>query len=162
MLILLVLTILGVAAMQMTRMQERMAGNSRDSSLAFQGSEAALRDAERRLNGYLVEPDKCTDPDAACTTLYARKVLPPLADKSADWWKNNAQEYGKANEAELTGSGLVEDPKFATEELAQIRNCLLLDSDCGRRTVYQVTARSTGGSGQANTVLQTTYAKPPY
>ena len=33
MLILLVLTVLGVTAMQMTRMQEHMAGNSRDLAL---------------------------------------------------------------------------------------------------------------------------------
>ncbi len=34
-LILLILTVIGITAMQVTRMQERMAGNSRDTSLAF-------------------------------------------------------------------------------------------------------------------------------
>ena len=46
MLLLLVLTIIGITAMQMTRMQERMAGNTRDLNLAFQGSEAGLRNGE--------------------------------------------------------------------------------------------------------------------
>jgi len=53
-LILLVLTVLGLAAMQATRMEERMAGNSRDVNLAFQGAEAGLRDAEERVRTYTV------------------------------------------------------------------------------------------------------------
>ena len=45
---LLIMTVLGVTAMQMSRMEERMAGNSRDINLAFQGAEAGLRDSEAR------------------------------------------------------------------------------------------------------------------
>ncbi|HDK45694.1 MAG TPA: PilX protein, partial [Actinobacteria bacterium] len=45
-LILLVLTILGVAAMSTTTMEEKMAGNSRKIDLAFQSAESALRDAQ--------------------------------------------------------------------------------------------------------------------
>ncbi len=161
-LILIVLTILGVTAMQMTRMQERMAGNSRDISLAFQGSEAALRDAERVVRDYVIEPAKCSNASATCTTVYGREVLPNLADQAKTWWQNTAREYGTEGTQELTNEGLLEDPKYATEELLHVRNCLVMDADCGRRTIYQVTARSTGGSGEADVVLQTTYAKPPY
>ncbi len=46
---LLVLTILGVTAMQTSTLQERMSGNVRDRNLAFQFAEEALRDAEWRL-----------------------------------------------------------------------------------------------------------------
>jgi len=46
MMFLLVLAILGVAALNSTLMQEKMAGNTRDSNVAFQAAEAALRDAE--------------------------------------------------------------------------------------------------------------------
>jgi type IV pilus assembly protein PilX len=161
-LILIVLTIVGVTAMQMTRMQERMAGNSRDISLAFQGSEAALRDAERIVRDYVAEPAKCSNASATCTTVYAREILPNLADQPKTWWNNTAREYGDAGTHELTDEGLIEDPKYATEELLHVRNCLVMDADCGRRTIYQVTARSTGASGEADVVLQTTYAKPPY
>lgn len=161
-LMLLVLTILGVTAMQMTRMQERMAGNSRDLSLAFQGAEAALRDAELQLENYKVEPEKCADPMAPCATVFQRDVLPNMVEATDQWWRDVAQEYGEEGVNELTEDGLKEDPKFAIEELIDVRNCLVLDNDCGRRTIYQVTARSTGGSGEANVVLQTTYSKPPY
>lgn len=43
---LLLLTIIGLSSIRGTTMQERMAGNSRDESLAFQASETAMRQAE--------------------------------------------------------------------------------------------------------------------
>lgn len=46
---LVVLTILGITAMQMSTFEEKMAGNSRDGNLAFQAAEAALRDAEKDI-----------------------------------------------------------------------------------------------------------------
>ena len=55
-LFLTILTILGVTAMTTTTFEERMAGNTRDVSLAFQAAEAALRDARRDLNGITILP----------------------------------------------------------------------------------------------------------
>lgn len=43
---LLLLTIVGVSAMNMTSLEEKMSGNFRDHDLAFQASEAALIEAE--------------------------------------------------------------------------------------------------------------------
>lgn len=43
---LLILTLLGVSSMKSTLLEEKMAGNMRDQSLAFQAAEAALRDGE--------------------------------------------------------------------------------------------------------------------
>ena len=48
-LILLVMTVLGVAAMGSTTLQERMANNNRQQQVAFQAAEAALRAAETFL-----------------------------------------------------------------------------------------------------------------
>jgi type IV pilus assembly protein PilX len=47
---LLLLTILGVTAMRSSVLQERMAGNTRDTNLAFQAAETALRAGENILN----------------------------------------------------------------------------------------------------------------
>lgn len=160
-LILLVLTIIGITAMQTTRMQERMAGNARDVSLAFQGAEAALRDAEADLEAIVTAPAKCTDASATCLTVYDRDVLPLMTEPSPQWWADVAREYGEAGVVELATDDLLEDPSYVVEELLDIRDCLEV-TECGRRTVYQVTARSTGGSGVADVVLQTTFTKPPY
>lgn len=50
-LFLVILMLLAVTAMTSANMEERMAGNARDTAIAFQAAEAALRDARRDLNG---------------------------------------------------------------------------------------------------------------
>jgi type IV pilus assembly protein PilX len=49
-LFLVILTILGITAMQGTTLEHRMAGNTRDHAIAMQAAEAALRDAHRDVN----------------------------------------------------------------------------------------------------------------
>ncbi|XSG85098.1 MAG: pilus assembly PilX family protein [Methylohalobius sp. ZOD2] len=66
-LMLLVMTVIGVAAMQTNLLEEKMAGNFRDMNLAFQSAEAALRDAETditppsRFSGLTGFTSNCTD-----------------------------------------------------------------------------------------------------
>lgn len=52
---LVILTLLGLTAMQTGILEERMAGNSRDRNIAFQAAEAALRDGEHDVLG--VQPN---------------------------------------------------------------------------------------------------------
>ncbi len=53
---LIVLTLLGLATMRGTTLQERMAGGSRDYNIALQAAEAALRDAELDLSSLGTRP----------------------------------------------------------------------------------------------------------
>ena len=55
-LFLTILTILGVTAMTATTHEEKMAGYSRDTTLAFQAAEAALRDGRRDINSVVIPP----------------------------------------------------------------------------------------------------------
>ncbi|QEW08450.1 hypothetical protein F5I99_01405 [Nitrincola iocasae] len=66
-LFLLILTILGVAGIQTTSMQERMSGNMRDRNMAFQAAEAALRGGEDYVrdnsdNEALFDGEELADP----------------------------------------------------------------------------------------------------
>ena len=63
---LVALTLLGVMAMKSTLLQERMAGGSRDHSLAFQAAEAALRDAKRDILSLRADGTTCTPGSAGC------------------------------------------------------------------------------------------------
>lgn len=63
------LTLLGVMAMKSTLLQERMAGGSRDHSLAFQAAEAALRDAKRDILRLRADGTACTVGAAGCRTV---------------------------------------------------------------------------------------------
>jgi len=96
---LVILTLLGVTAMTSTTMEERMAGNTRDSAIALQAAESALRDARRDISNLpvsgvgrgmsftvgdfgnaLAEPGTCnssTDPDL-------RGLCLPALDPSGD------------------------------------------------------------------------------
>lgn len=62
---LLLLTIVGVSAMNMTNLEEKMTGNFRDHDLAFQTAEAALLDGEAFVENTFDINSALTDP--ACT-----------------------------------------------------------------------------------------------
>lgn len=51
---LLLLTIIGLSSMRGTSLQESMAGNMRDSNLALQASEAALRKGEEEVTAHFL------------------------------------------------------------------------------------------------------------
>ena len=48
--LLLILTIIGISAVQTTSLEMRMTRNQYDATLAFQAAESALRDAEAQLD----------------------------------------------------------------------------------------------------------------
>jgi type IV pilus assembly protein PilX len=151
-LLLLVLTVIGVSVMQMTRMQERMAGNSRDMNLAFQGAESALRAGENDIMGLSARPSFCVEDP--CTSAYDRDVLEPMNNQSKEYWEDMAR---KLPEGDLT-EDLDEQPQFVSEQLAFIRFSSEFD-DLNGREFYQVSARSTGGTGNSESVVQSTFAR---
>lgn len=155
-LLLLVLTVLGIATLRMTTMQERMAGNTRDLNLAFQGAEAGLREAENWLRTQPVQPVATGSlPCDVCQREGAGNipVLPVnIENQTPAWWSTNGQEV----EAEL--DDLSEQPYYVIEEAGFVRDSLLFD-ETGGRDYYRITGQSTGASGMANTVLQSTYAR---
>ena len=154
MLLLMVLTIIGVTVMQMSRMQERLAGNSRDVNMAFQAAEGALRNAERFIEVQKTKPIGCSS--AGCQ-VWLEEAAVGVANADETWWEENGQEF------ELkTMEGLDEPPKVAVEELGYVRTdggVVMGQETPDGRDFYQITARSTGGSGQTEVVLQSTYAK---
>jgi type IV pilus assembly protein PilX len=155
MLLLLVLTIIGVTVMQMSRMQERMAGNARDVNLAFQAAEGALRNAEREVSSWPIRPISCSESPCEVWLEGSGTVSAENADE--DWWATNGQEFSQE-----TIEGLAEPPAAVVEELGFVRTdggVVMGQEPPDGRDFYQVTARSTGGSGQADIVLQSTYTR---
>jgi type IV pilus assembly protein PilX len=63
---LVALTLLGVMAMKSSVLQERMAGGSRDRSLAVHAAEAALRDAKRDILGFRADGTACVTGAVGC------------------------------------------------------------------------------------------------
>lgn len=129
------LTLLGISAMQVTTMEERMTGNERDRKTAFQAAEAGLRDAEDFLLGkdFYAFNVNCTG--ALCAT------------GSAPNWRTYAWDGTKDVLSTTTIGGVAEQPRYFSEYAGQVK-C----PQCGGgwRSAYRLTARAKGGN--VNTV----------
>ena len=156
-LLLLILTILGVTAVNISTLQEKMSGNLRDQDVAFQASESALRYAELAVNQMWVSGKPTPISVNSCTSstcAWDTDVPQPLND---NWWNINKQEYGG------TGKQLTQttaDPNYVVEYLANV-------TDSGQRgdkyappsgmQYYRITARGQGTTPFSLSILQSTY-----
>ncbi|MFV1972118.1 MAG: PilX N-terminal domain-containing pilus assembly protein [Thiohalobacterales bacterium] len=157
--LLLMLTIIGMTAMNNVTMEERMAGNLRDTDLAFQAGEAALRNGENWLSPLPIRPGECTiTPPSACATVWQQGMLSSLQNKDYSWWNTSGRDYLTAATDEF--DGVVQDPKFIIEYNTYVRDSLVVgQSMVAGRDYYLVTSRAEGGSDTTVSVLQSSIVK---
>jgi type IV pilus assembly protein PilX len=155
-LLLLVMTVLALTASQSTMLQERMAGNARDTDLAFQAGEAGLRDAEAVLAALAVtgtsgRPDECGI-SGPCAIKERSSSFKPDFARGDTFWKDNTRQYGDSGKqiSEVTS-----DPQVFTEKRAEVRDSLSTGTPGGSGTVYYThTVRANGGTDTATVVIQ--------
>lgn len=158
---LLLLTLIGVTAMQVTTMEERMAGNMLDLNRSFQASEAALRTGEDYLAPFTAEPATCSSSPCEiwakqAITVDALPVDPSTLDTA--WWAANAQEYGDDGTVDI--DGVAQDPRYVIEYHSLVKDSKTLGfGPPTGRVYYRVTARGVGGQESTETILQSTYVK---
>lgn len=164
--LLFVLTILAVSMSQTTRLQERMAGNVRDADLAFQAAEAGLRDGEDLIDESIDLPITCASPAGTPGCIVYELGALDLVDLRTDetfWESNRATEYGVTGQRDLgnVDNGRTEaDPRYVVEYIDEIADDENLPPVItSRRYFYRVTSRGTGGTEQAQAVLETTFAE---
>jgi type IV pilus assembly protein PilX len=154
MLLLLVLTVLGVVMMQTTRMQERMAGNTRDLSMALQGAEAGLRIGENVIGQAVTQPAATSTVGSA---VFSQGALPLEIGQPGQFsWDTTHAKAATAMSP--TVSGLASTPLYTVEELAFEPDSLLAGETQGRQ-FYCVSSFSNGATGKPYTVIQSTYAR---
>lgn len=146
---LVIMTVLGVTAMRTTTLQERMAGNVRDSNLAFQSAEAALREGEQFLQQATLPP-----------FTGANGLLPMEEDAGqVTFW--NAYTWSADGRVTASVAGVIAAPRYVIEELP----ALPAEGDSAKFGAlpdvgfYRVTARAAGGTQDAVSILQTTYRR---
>ena len=151
--LLLVMSLLGVAAIRGVAMEERMAGQTYDRSLAFQATEAALRAAE-----VLIE-SKPADPVSGCTVVSGMMLCAtPVASDTPRWISSSFTDW---EDAATVGSGtLAVTPQYFVEFLGGGFPCdpgdIVNNLNCKR---YRVTARSRDNTdGRSSVMLQSVYA----
>lgn len=152
--ILLVLSLLALAGMQGSILEERMAGNMGNRNLAFQAAEAALRDAEYFLEGAVLPSFEGTNglyqPTAVGTTPRWELVT---------WDENDSREISGDN----TIADVAQQPRYIVEDLGALEmsnnGSLIAGEAIPENRVYRVTARGVGGASTATVILQCTFKK---
>jgi type IV pilus assembly protein PilX len=148
----LMMLIIGMAGMNETVLQERMAGNMKDRNHAFQAAEAALRDGEAELQRATLPNFNGTDK--------AGFIQPVDEPGKAETW--NTYTWATSNSQGYSGlTGLYADPRYVIEELPAV---LSPDESASFGAVpeashYRVTAKAWGGTADAIVFLQTTYKR---
>lgn len=175
---LVLLTLVGVTAMQNTTLEEKMAGNNRDRNVAFQAAEAALRDAEFDIvckksesagpctravkiadgSDFAMSISGATMFNAACTNglCYFSSVK-----KDADWntfWGDDllglakmekpSVKYGEYTAASAL-SDVVDQPRYIIEAVKRWPA-----GSTSWMYYYRITARSLGANANTQVILQ--------
>jgi type IV pilus assembly protein PilX len=163
--LLLILTVLGLAAAQSTSLEERMAGNARNRDMAFQAAEAGLRAAESCLNAGLAV---CSNfgADANGTYLFDPNAPPAPSTTTTPLWAVNGF-WGNPgyvlSYSTITGSNLpyvATQPEIIIEKLPPIAvpggNIGQQQFGGGSPTIqnYRITVFATGGDSSATAMLQ--------
>lgn len=156
----LLLTIIGLASIRGSDLQERMAGNVRDRNIAFQSAEAGLRAGEVILTGAVLPefnganglwPD-LQKPGAPRT--------PPRLWSDADWNANSvAAGYGLEN--------VSAQPRYVVERVITPINPsnegsgidLVSLQKLEEGEFFRITSRAQGGNPNTVVVLQSTYKR---
>lgn len=149
---LLLLTVIGVAGVQTTSLEERMAGNNRDRNLAFQSAEAALRAGEVRIetlwnNGAGSIQVFCTGVAGQFSSV-AGCNNPAPDPHAANTWSDNTKSI-----THNTGSSTVNtQPRyFITYDTAHNPGPPVIPIS------FTITARGTGGQDGTEVILQSHY-----
>ena len=154
-LILLVLmTLVGLAGIRLVTKEERMVAQVYDRSLALQAAESALREAEG-----LIETANRPSPavNTACQLSGSLMVCGNLVTATVPRWVSSSFSDWTAATAVGSGNSLI-TPRYFVEYLGGNFPCSLLNvagSNCKR---YRITARASAGSDRAAVVLQSIYA----
>lgn len=171
---LLVVTLLGVAGMRDTLLQEKMAGNMRDREVALQAAEAALRTGELVLQ-------QASLPDFnGANGLFAmqeRKISGVPVSEQKFWleWK-----WDDSKSKKFTGystGDVFQEPRYVVEKLStdmsahaypkqggasggSLVQALDLNSeDFIPKQDFRITAMGWGGSEDARVIVQSTYRR---
>ncbi|MDO3380796.1 pilus assembly PilX family protein [Gilvimarinus algae] len=149
----LIMTVLGLSAIRGSGLQEQMAGNMRDRQLAFQASEAALREAEFALE----VPEPPIGDQAGFQESLDQSSSLFWQDFDNNWAALSATYSADIDYVKERPRYLVEEVRFYSSgvdgnpvDLASLLNK-------GMEVRYRVTSHSTGGSTDANVILQSTY-----
>lgn len=151
---LVMMTILGLTALQASTTAERMAGNAQDLNIAFQAAEASLREAE----GFLEQPALPAFDGSNGLYQYSdgNAPEPSIHDPT------KSVEY--ATYEDVRSMGVAANPRYVIEQMepGHVRgSSLVVGASYGaaRRVSYRITAVGYGRSTLTKVALQATFRR---
>jgi len=169
--LLIIMTLLGLSGMNNTIIEERMAGNMRNHTLAFQAAESALRAGEEFIDGWdLPFPigDATGSSSGGNQGVYKLDILPDTdSDPTTEWWAESGfwvsggTAYASDRLEFQDSVFLNTPPRYVLEKAGggYVGGCLDDNPGCVYAHYYQVTARGTGAAGQAESFLRSIYVR---
>lgn len=158
-LMLLVLTLVGVTAMQLSTRQEKMSGNTRDLDVALQAAEAALRFGESQLVA-------ATLPDSASLASLPGWYHYPFESSRAPALRS-PQHWAAASTLSFPIDpdywDVAQTPKLVIEELDTVFDLdgsIDLSGEPNEIRAFRVSSRAFGGVASTNVILQSTFLRP--
>lgn len=146
--LLVVMSVLGVAVLRSSAMQERMSANLRDRSLAFQAAETALRYAQNEILAVAADKwDKKIPTATDCTDSSICPAGSPAVWRAVPNGKYDATRLTAAPEYWIEYLGVGPGYKGSCDTVPQSVDC--------QSPMYRITARSRA-SGRADVTLQAT------
>ena len=157
------LTMLALSSMRDTTMQEKMAGASRDSGLAFQAAESALRDAENCITGATAN---CAFDDVANDAHFAQDDA-AFPNHNTLFDANTWVAYDPPGDATILAGVPADGVNYIIRQAstvgggaggAEIGLGGYGDSAATEsQAIYEITARGAGASGAGQSVLRVYY-----
>jgi type IV pilus assembly protein PilX len=168
---LVVITLIGITAMSSTVLQERMTGGQRNESLAFNGSESALRGAELSIWKTFGASSGLADPPGTLDAAPVDNTGAAAAFRATGEWSAAGTTYTNidydAIAAKAGGAKLDRDPHYLIEKLGAPGSCPCESNTSdgvgpygasGSSVYYRITARSTGGDARVRRTTESIYA----
>lgn len=173
--VLVVMTVIGIALLGNTGLQTKMAYSASESQFAFASAETALAAGEDWLEAQIRRPSpSCVSNCSASTGIWPRagQATPPVTATQYNdtaWWTNNGRPYGNSfvegvTSAPIAGqtiAGTNSVPRYIIEDLgADPSGSLVVGQGVSYQIYYfQITARGFGAQSNAQTLVQSVYAK---
>ena len=175
--LLVVVTLIGVTAMQKTTVDTRITGNYRSYLIAFEGTEAALRDGEGRLSRAATRPKSVEDPQNPNNPILGNPSNCNGNNQvNADWWfscgfswwqsqvsAGRAYEFSDPlfkveNDQNPNPMYLIEHQQLKSKKPDSLNSGSYEDPQ-NSKDYYRITARgSTGQNSQSDAMLQSVFA----
>jgi type IV pilus assembly protein PilX len=142
---LLLLALIGVTGMQVTSLEEKMAGNAQDQNVAFQAAESTLKEAEifilaSSLSIYDGSKGLLDQTDSELDYFDHGTWTAANSSTSADFGEKFTNNLGKS----------IADPRYIIKKVSLIP----ASGGTGPKTVFKITARAEGLNPGTQVILQ--------